>query len=719
MLLKEKRNIVKSTGALSNKKFGVKINAKLINILSGLYSDQIKAIIRELSTNAADSHIMNGNGTQPFDIKLPSNWEPSFYIRDYGVGLSPEQVENVFTEYGASDKEDSNDYTGCLGLGSKTPFSYHTRTMTIESWYDGKHYIYNAHMGEDGIPEMSLLAESDSTEPTGVKITVPVAATDANNFKVKAEDVYKYFKIKPNFVGSVKPTIPVIEYSIRGQNDDWGIRKNSRDRYGYAVGNAGCNAVMGNICYAINFSDTNLSSIHSNIIATCPIDISFDIGDLDIAPDRESLSYDARTKNNIIYKLKDVADNIVKLIEDKVAVSKTKWEARTNFRDVAQAVPQEIIKSIGPQNIKWQGTKLFDDWDYRLNVPGKFNMHTYTVGYGRSKATKSDAHIIRPAKELVLMECDLLKGSHSRLSDKVHNSHETVVLFDFKDAAGVVNTTLRQELIDFLGIEDAQLIKTSTLPKVVHNTGSRGSRGHSTVVMKFKGVHNTFKTHCWENAKLDFNSQDGYYTELNTFSVVYNSRDIHPMNLKTISDLLVELKLWVSDDIYGVKTKTLPKIAKSTKNWTEFCQFALDKLKGELKKYDVTKIASSQDELSNVGKTLYSYYNNGVTKFRFEIDVLTEIGKLVKDKKSLFYTFYQEILDKTANVKDLETVGKIENAVSLLDGSIPKTYNKAGLGLLVKMENNVYARYPLLQNICQAFDKKDYVSIANYIDLIG
>ena len=30
-------------------------------------------------------------------------------------------MEELYTTYGASNKNDSNDFTGCLGLGSKSP----------------------------------------------------------------------------------------------------------------------------------------------------------------------------------------------------------------------------------------------------------------------------------------------------------------------------------------------------------------------------------------------------------------------------------------------------------------------------------------------------------------------------------------------------------------------------------------------------------------------
>jgi len=64
--------------------FRIRNSAKAFNILSsGLYANKIKAIIRELSCNAIDSHTAAGT-TQPFEVHLPTTLEPWFSIRDFG-----------------------------------------------------------------------------------------------------------------------------------------------------------------------------------------------------------------------------------------------------------------------------------------------------------------------------------------------------------------------------------------------------------------------------------------------------------------------------------------------------------------------------------------------------------------------------------------------------------------------------------------------------------
>ena len=111
--------------------FRIRNSAKAFSILSsGLYANKIRAIIRELSCNAVDSHVAAGKSETPFDVHLPNQLEPWFSIRDYGTGLTNDQVTSIYTTYFESTKTDSNAFIGALGLGSKSPFSY-TDNFTV------------------------------------------------------------------------------------------------------------------------------------------------------------------------------------------------------------------------------------------------------------------------------------------------------------------------------------------------------------------------------------------------------------------------------------------------------------------------------------------------------------------------------------------------------------------------------------------------------------
>ena len=147
--------------------FRIRNSAKAFNILSsGLYANKIRAIIRELSCNAIDSHVAANRSDVPFDVHLPNTLEPWFAIRDYGTGLSHEQVTSIYTTYFESTKTDSNDFIGALGLGSKSPFSY-TDNFTVTAIKDGVKGIYTAFINDQGVPSIALMTTEQTTEQIG------------------------------------------------------------------------------------------------------------------------------------------------------------------------------------------------------------------------------------------------------------------------------------------------------------------------------------------------------------------------------------------------------------------------------------------------------------------------------------------------------------------------------------------------------------------------
>ena len=119
-----------------------------------VYSHKERAIIRELSCNAHDSHIMAGTTDIPFDVHLPTQLVPYFSIRDYGTGLSDKEIRTIFAGIGISTKRDSNEVIGCFGIGSLSPYSM-TDSFTVESYLDGTCRTYTCYRDEDRKPVVS------------------------------------------------------------------------------------------------------------------------------------------------------------------------------------------------------------------------------------------------------------------------------------------------------------------------------------------------------------------------------------------------------------------------------------------------------------------------------------------------------------------------------------------------------------------------------------
>lgn len=309
--------VLGSKGA--NTKFKITTSAKAFKILSsGLYKNKIRAIVRELACNCLDAHKLNGfEGA--FQINVPGQMDPRFIIRDFGPGLSKDGLENLYTTYFASTKNNSNDFIGALGLGSKSPFSY-TDTFTVVSYHEGKVYGYTA-MLDNGEPIIRLLFEEDMKEDdkTGLEITVPVKTADIQRWKDEIKYVVRPFgEAKVNLVGSK------LEPRFFPEFDEYYVIPSTD--YSYEE-RSGLFAVYGSIVYPLNdvpgLGDTWIGS--RNDVAF----IKFPLGELDIAASREELSLDEQTianiKSRIIHLDKRVMDADLK-----------EWRETTNERKVVR-----------------------------------------------------------------------------------------------------------------------------------------------------------------------------------------------------------------------------------------------------------------------------------------------------------------------------------------------------------------------------------------------
>ena len=93
---------------------------------STLYKDPYRAIIRELVSNAIDaSKQLPIEEQKDVVLHIPSNISnQEFYVQDFGIGMSLEQVINIYGNYFASNKQNDANSIGGFGLGGKTPFIY-------------------------------------------------------------------------------------------------------------------------------------------------------------------------------------------------------------------------------------------------------------------------------------------------------------------------------------------------------------------------------------------------------------------------------------------------------------------------------------------------------------------------------------------------------------------------------------------------------------------
>ena len=347
-----------SSGVRGANQFSIAQTSKMFKILSdSLYSDKVMAVVRELCTNAHDAHVAAGN-KNPFKVTLPTQANPSFIVRDYGTGLSQQDMEELYTTYGASNKNTSNDFVGCLGLGSKSPFAY-TKSFTTSSYWNGTKFTYIAAIDESGVPTLNLLGISETNEPNGLEISFAVKNYDFAEFTQKAVRVFHYFKMKPIVEGGygVDFSKTYSNTNIVISGDGWRVCRINNDSSlfpnNYHKVNAGVIAIMGNIAYPVdseNIIGQEKAEVSDNIqrwnraFQKADIDnwknfvreimdsglyleLDFGIGELEMDVSREGLQYTKQVVKTLREKTQDIYLQMKEEYTKKIAEATTLVDA--------------------------------------------------------------------------------------------------------------------------------------------------------------------------------------------------------------------------------------------------------------------------------------------------------------------------------------------------------------------------------------------------------
>lgn len=467
-------NVIEKSGNFEESKFSIEASSKAFFILSdGLYSNKILAVVRELSTNAYDSHVDANKADVPFDVHLPTVLEPVFFIRDYGTSMDHESCMQLYTTYFRSTRNNSNDAVGCLGLGSKAPFAY-ADSFTVEAYLDGKKRLYNAYKNEDGSPVFSLMDEFDTSEPNGIKVSIQVNANDIGRFSSEAQNVYEYFKVRPNFVGE-KLTFDKVSKVLAGEN--W-----------YFDDNDGNNLViMGQIAYPLNHhqllgdGDNHEAKF---VQYSDGLRIFVNIGDVDITPSRESLSYSKETKTNIKAIINNIISDISTKIEDQIKSQPSLFKARMTYIQISDQCSsiKNAIESL-QKSIEWNGQKLFDNIiNESINIKDVISVNLLHKSYYRKKITTSpniEKMIFKSNMNIVID--DLNRGGLSRIKQKMKevSSEQNYFVYKLRDGETIDNNKLYDTLG---GATKDDVIFSSSLPKIIYNRESSGSGDGSPAV---------------------------------------------------------------------------------------------------------------------------------------------------------------------------------------------------------------------------------------------
>lgn len=681
--------------------FKIRNSAKAFSILSsGLYSNKIRAIIRELSCNAIDGHVAKGNPDRNFEVHLPTRMEPHFSVRDFGIGLSHDDILNVYTTYFESTKTGSNELIGGLGLGCKSPFSY-TDNFTVTSIKDGEKNLYTAYINENGLPSITRMTSTETDEESGVEVSFPVKEDDFYRFNKEAQIVFSVFKQHPIVTGNYSR----IEFNIKHANVIDGV-----DLYDSNSVHSGAVALMGNVAYPIQVpnSDVNLgdyaSLLRNNLF------IRFDIGSLDVQASREGLSYIPSTIKAIKDKLVEIGAALTALVKTKIEAETNMWERKhllDEMRNITlfSLATQEYIKSNDvPFTNKVNGTTMSRIQLDVADIGKRFNVKF--MGYGknyRNKVSKSESRNAHntdgTSTEVWDITIDRIT-TFTKADDNIKNIRGRSMQYLREDRNS------RTEIHIMMPLDETKPAKYDELLKELHNPKfvaadklpvppkkerSKSAQG-SILVSEKTGYYNDSK-HRW--CEFDFDDEHDedaiyYYVPLTNKQVA--SKHFGELSLSDYMSNFINtgMKSLKNIEIYGVRKSALEEIEKLD-NWVNFEDEVANLVQKELTDEDFyVKLAVHRENY-------ITQFTSGIISLVDDKSPLKQVWKKIKSVD----------IDRTVHV-DTYRVRKLASKFA------PTVDVSSKVDKVVTMCDNMRNRYPLIERV-YGFEEKH---VAEYINLI-
>lgn len=360
--------------------FDIGDTAVILNILrSKMYSTPIKTICQEYMSNARDAHreVSNPN---PIQIELPDSFNQQWTCRDFGPGISPERMANVFVRYGCSTKRTDNSQTGGFGLGAKSGFAL-SDTFTVETITpeDNKlvKRIYVAVIDPSQKGEMNLLSEEETQEPQGTKIIIP-AESDYREFKQYTMEVAQYWDIKPEIVrGEIAWPSNTTLYTGEGWSFNWDY-----DAYNSPV------VCIDGIQYPLK---SGVIDDQTTLYRQCWV-LFFKTGEIGVTSNREALDYSPKT----------------------IDLLKTRYES------ARQAVMSNLFIDIAKAPDLWQGKLLYH----------KFKTHCSKADKAMWNGIVVDDEAIKIPGTVIRYKNGLRRGINEDFRDYIIASDDTAVYFN-------------------------------------------------------------------------------------------------------------------------------------------------------------------------------------------------------------------------------------------------------------------------------------------------
>jgi hypothetical protein len=404
----------------------------IMRVLSNLYSRPVEAVIREYISNAIDAHIRGGI-TTPIDITYPrpySNDEnPVFIVRDYGSGMSKEDVKNVYSRYGTSTKGDNNTAIGGFGLGAKSGLAIADRFDAI-SIHNGIKLVFYVEKNHIGAGVVYFVSEETTNEPNGFEVRVPMNSSGDQDVITKM-----FLGVEQNVLrvnGSlVTRTVhnPEIYVPVLDTDNVSAVAWYSKNAVNVSYGNK-ITLNIGGVIYPFNYETLQTKGITSKVrlLSSWQKKIVFNvpIGAVELTPNREEIIY----KEKSISFLNTLIDNFISAVESDIDAELNLIDSRDDVLRFADNLSSEKYWAL--ENTLWRGEKIplyyAVDRAAAITPPATYGKKISNhVEYGKHSSTRFHFDALEPNN--IFLPFD--KFPHEQIKTLRRNSRKIEEYFGF------------------------------------------------------------------------------------------------------------------------------------------------------------------------------------------------------------------------------------------------------------------------------------------------
>jgi hypothetical protein len=720
------------------------------SLLRNNYSNPTLAVVREISANALDAN-MEANASRKVEVTVPSQFNAHFVVRDFGGGLSQEDIFGLYSKYGKSTKRSSNNYIGAFGIGKFAPLSY-GNNFTVVSYNGGKKISYNVFVNEDDDTKIVKLNEEPSSEPTGLSVEVAVSDDDVGSFREVIKNFFRFFSDDemPKFigVGEDEKFFDDFEVIMEANDGSWRILEDKQDYW--SRNHHESHAIMGRVHYPLDPSAINFDSIvvdgdgdsereARNLRELASQDnlyIRFDIGQLKLHHSRESLEYSKQTQKEILSVLQEVRKDIEAIAKEKLGDAEDLWDAKLKYAQVVNALPSGL-KSIFENSFEWDGAKIESP---AINRNYKYQEEVIVTEYFKStdndatdgfKVRSNKVNRIYPDKntKLCFQENKTHHGNNLRCRTLFNENEELekVVAVYWDSQAGRDHVYDADEGMGFSKISAERITNLCDIEKAKLQSRGKSVSGESRSDVpvfeldmdgkhRYKSRNALYWLNCTENVdELEESENELIFVPISNYKVVKETgtgqeevltldsllRDvqgIRNIQLSSHTDAGKDKEDFVFPLVIGVRRKDCKKLSKT--RWSGWADYKKNFAKSYLLE-NMDKITASEKAMA------FKEHSYNMENYK-SLECLLDNSKFHKvlregltDKNHAFIKIIDDLQLMKDDTSELETIFRLVHFLKELEKewveqNIPSTYDPQEFNTRCK---EVSEKYPLLVNI--------------------